>query len=229
MARQFGQFAVGVVAVFSLLLSALAPTNGAAHAKTATTIFTEAKAAMMSAASFHVLGHFGSGTGETTIDMSMSPSKGGGSFQAFPGGTMEVVVTASTVYIRADEKTWQELTGSKSTAKLVANRWVKEPEANPSYPSIVEFTDSRRFIGLLTTGLAGFSELAAQVSFRGRPAVVLTDSEHDKIYIAASGTPYLLGIQGQGSGSSGSMVFSDFGDAPMPAVPAHAVNLPKDG
>ena len=157
------------------------PQDGAAHARAATTIFTEAKTAMMNATSFHVLGHFGSGAGETTIDMSMSPSKGGGSFQPFPGGTMEVVVTASTVYIRADERTWQELTGSDSTAELVANRWVKEPEANPSYPSIVEFTDSRRFVGLLTTGLAGFSEFAAQARFRGRPAVVLTDSEHDKI------------------------------------------------
>ena len=45
---------------------------------------------MMSASGFHVLGHFGSGAGETTIDMSMSPSSGGGSFQPFPGGAMEV-------------------------------------------------------------------------------------------------------------------------------------------
>jgi hypothetical protein len=54
--------------------------------------------------------------------------------------------------------------------------------------------------------------------------VVLEDATGDKLYIADTGTPYMLAAKSSGTG--GSLTFTDFGDAPMPAIPTNALSLP---
>ena len=59
----------------------------------------------------------------------------------------------------------------------------------------------------------------------GRKVILLTDPEGDRLYVAATGAPYMLYVQGKSSPQD-SLTFSEFGDAQLPAVPANAISLP---
>jgi hypothetical protein len=175
--------------------------------------------------SFHVLGHDDEKGTVVSLNLSMSPGRGGGSIQ-MPGVTMELVLAAGTVYIKADEKSWLKLTGSQTTAELVANRWIKAPVTNSDFSSIAELADSRKFIGTLSPP-GKISRLPGTTTLYGRKTLVLVTSAGNKVYIAGTGTPYLLAaIQDQASDEQGFLRFTDFGDAPMPAVPTNAISLP---
>ena len=54
--------------------------------------------------------------------------------------------------------------------------------------------------------------------------MVLEDATGDKLYVADTGTPYMLAAKSSGAG--GSLSFSDFGDAPIPSIPTNALSLP---
>ncbi len=194
------------------------------HTKPAARIFADAVAAMKRAKSFHVTGHLDAGGTKELLNLSMSPSGGGGSV-GLPGVTMQIIVMGTSVYIKADEKSWLDLTHSQSTAALVAGRWIKAKRSNPDFRDFVNLTVSTSFIGQVTSGPATFSKLPATKVFDGRPAVVLTDNRGGKLYVADTGPAYFLYLQGSGQGSSGTMTFTDFGRAPMPAAPANAIPL----
>ena len=179
---------------------------------------------MVQAKSFHVLGHDHQGATSISINVSMSPGRGGGSIEE-PGVVMQLVLAKGAVYIKADEKSWLKLTGSQTTAQLVANRWIEAPVTNSDFSSFAELADSRKFIGSLT-GQGHISKLAGTTSWDGHTTVVLVDATGSKLYIADTGAPYMLDVQDQASAGGGSLRFTDFGTAPMPAVPTNAIKLP---
>jgi hypothetical protein len=194
------------------------------HTKVAAQIFADALSAMKRAKSFHVTGRIDAGGTKESLNLSMSPSGGGGSI-GLPGVTMQIIVMSKSVYIKADEKSWFNLTHSQSTAALVANRWIKAKRTNPDFRDFVNLTVSTSFIGQVTSGSSSFTKLPGTRVFDGRRAVVLVDSGGGRLYVADSGSAYFLYLQGSGGGSSGTMTFTDFDSAPMPAVPVDAIPL----
>ncbi len=227
MTTRTGNLALGLVALLAAPLAAA--TGATSHAgeqnRTATQIVADAKAAMLGAKNFHVRGVINDGGTATSLNLSMSPGGGGGSVQ-LPGVTMEIVVAAHKVYIKADEKSWLKLTGSKPTAELVADRWIEASASNADFSSFADLTDSKTFMSQLTSGWAEFSKLPATPNWGGHKSIILTDNQGDRLYVVDSATPYMLHLQGQGGGSSGYMTFSDFGTAPMPNIPAGAISFP---
>lgn len=185
-------------------------------------IITSAQAAMSNASSFHVLGKVND-NGTEAFNLSVGRQGGGGSI-GVGGATLQIVVSGHTLYIKGDEKSWYILTKSQSTAQLVANKWIKVPSTNSNFSDFAELTVTKDFTSQILGGSPTGLAKDGTSSVNGRSALVLTDKSGDKLYIAASGTPYFLRIQG--SGKSGSLTFSDFGDAPMPAVPSNAISLP---
>ncbi|MGA3218527.1 MAG: hypothetical protein ABSE77_05535 [Acidimicrobiales bacterium] len=219
-------FAVGAIALLALPAAALtsAPFKAGEETKPAAQIWADARAAMEHAKSFHVFGHDDNGGTGITVNLSLSPGRGGGSIQ-MPGVVMELVLAKGTVYIKADEKSWLKLTGSQATAELVANRWIEAPVTNADFSSFAELADSRKFIGSLAAQ-GTISKLPGTTTWEGRKTVVLVDSSGSRLYIADTGSPYMLDVQAQGSAGAGSLKFTDFGDAPLPAVPTNALSLP---
>ena len=106
--------------------------NAAEDSKTAAQVWADAKAAMVRAKSLHVLGHDDQQGTDVSVNLSMSPGRGGGSIQE-PGVVMELVLAKGIVYVKADEKSWFKLTHSQSTAELVANRWIEAPVTNAGF------------------------------------------------------------------------------------------------
>ncbi len=222
-----GNLALGLVALLAAPMAAATGVTShvAEQTKTATQIVADARAAMLGAKNFHVRGVINDAGTATSLNLSMSPTGGGGSVQ-LPGVTMEIVVAAHEVYIKADQKSWLKLTGSQPTAELVADRWIKASASNADFSSFADLTDSKTFMAQLTSGWAEFSKLPATPNWGGHKSIILTDKQGDRVYVVDGPTPYMLHLQGQGGGSSGYMTFSDFASAPMPKVPADALSFP---
>jgi hypothetical protein len=227
MTRLDRKLAVGVVALIALPLAtaARAPLSASERGKTANKIFSDAQTAMRHLKNFHVLGHAGSGAQAVHFNLSLSPKGGGGSVSFFPKATMELVVAARTVYVKADEKSWMKLSDSKTTAKLVANKWIKVPLSNPAFSDLAQFAISTSFLNTMASYSGALNDLSGTVIWGRRKALVLKDNEGDKLLIADVGVPYMLHFQGSTGSSSGSLTFFDFGDAPMPTVPTRSMSL----
>jgi hypothetical protein len=178
------------------------------------------ESAMVHVKSFHIEGTIS----PLTLNLSLSAKGGGGSISE-SGATLEIVVANKTIYIKADEKSWLKLTHEANVAKAVANKWIKAPASNSDFADFADLTISKDFASQIFQGDTGLKVVPGTKQVNGSAAVELTDSEGDALYVAASGAPYVLRITGTGS-SAGSLNFSDFGDAPIPAVPTNAISLP---
>jgi hypothetical protein len=220
--------ALTAVLFLAVPLASATPAGAVAteQSKPAAHIVADAEKAMMGAKSFHVRGYIDQGGEAISLNLSMSPNGGGGTVQ-LPGVTMQLVVAAQKVYVKADEKSWLKLTGSKSTAELVANRWIEAPASNADFANFAQLADSKTFMAQLTSGNAKFSKVPATANWGGHKALVLKDNKGDRLYVADATKPYMLHLQGGGGGSSGYLTFSDFGTAPMPSVPANAISFPS--
>jgi hypothetical protein len=219
--------AVGAATLLALpLVCAALPAlgHGAEDTKTASQIFADASAAMEQISSFHVVGSVQSQGTTVTVNLSLGHGKGGGTI-GLPGVTMDMVLGGGFVYIKADKQSWLKLTGSKSTAALVAGRWIKASVTSSDFGDFAQLADSKQFItGLKSQG--ALTRLPGTYTWDGHKSVVIEDSTHSELYIADTGTPYMLYLESPSKGKSGSITFADFGDAPIPAVPEKSITLP---
>ena len=198
--------------------------NAIAPGETAAQVVAGSETAMKDVKSFHVVGKVGSKSTASSFSLSLSANGGGGDISV-PGATLRIVVAAGTVYIRANEASWLKLTGSKATAQLVANRWIKAPASNADFSNFAALTITTDFVAQFFPGAGThISKAPGTVTWRGEKAVLLTDPQGDRLYVAATGAPYILSVEGKSSQDS--LTFSDFGDAHLPAVPTNAISLP---
>ena len=199
--------------------------TGTEQSKPADQIAVDAEKAMLGAKNFHVRGYIDQATGPVSLNVTTSPNGGGGSVQ-FPGATLQVVVAAQKVYVKADEKSWLKLTGSKPTAELLANRWAEAPDTNPNFTNLVGLTNSKIFLAQLTSGPAKLSKLSVITTWGGHEALILQDNKGARLYVVDGPVPYMLHLQEGHGASSLAITFSDFGTAPMPSVPVKAMAFP---
>ncbi len=226
MTKRTSNLALGLVALLAApVASVSAIASSAEQSKPALQILADSEKAMLGAKDFHVFGSINESGQLTSLNLTISPNGGGGSV-GLPGVTMEIVVAAHNVYVKADEKSWLKLTGSASTAELVANRWIEAPASNADFSDFAQLTNSKSFIGQLTSGQAHLAKLPVTATWGGHKAVILTDGQGGRLYVADRPPTYMLHVQGGTGGGSGYMTFSDFGTAPVPAVPVNAITLP---
>ena len=171
---------------------------------------------MAQAKDFHVLGHDDQPGTDVSVNLSMSPGRGGGSIEE-PGVVMELVLAKGMVYIKADEKSWLELTNSQATAELVANRFHDNVAAALDHQP-GGFRDRRKAIGAVLdyVGLgAGRDRLGAELNacerrlleiarcLVGRPKLLMMDepgaglaaSESDHLRKVIAGVPDFSGAR----------------------------------
>jgi hypothetical protein len=215
---------LGLVALLAVPLATGASVAGTRETnKTATEVIAASETAMKDVKSFHVVGVVGEKATALSFSLSLSATGGGGDISV-PGATLQIVVSAGTVYIKANKASWLKLTVSQATAQMVANHWIKEPASNTDFSNFVDLTITTDFVTeFFPSAGAEISRASGTVTWHRAKVILLTDSEGDTLYVAATGAPYLLYVQGK---SSQSLTFSDFGDAQLPAVPSNAISLP---
>ncbi len=179
--------------------------------------------AMRSAKSVHIKGTVGSGSQTITIDaVSFSNGDLDGTIGQ-NGATAQVVKIGGTDYFNGAASFWTT-SGSASTALAaqLADRWISTKDGQGTPGIGTTFTMSALAAGLsedngtITKGSTG--------SVDGQPAISITSSNGGTLWIATTGTPYVLEATGSGSGSSsGSVTFTDWDQGTVPSPPAGAV------
>ncbi len=204
----------------AVLLAASSRQGAAEHLETGPQIVTDTVAVMTRADNFHVTGHSSiPALGiSISVNLSDSPTGGGGTITE-NGGTMQVVVQKSSVYVKADQHSWDVFShGNTLVGQELGGKWVRIPASEPGITSFALLTVSSRFIHTVLPG--AYVALATRIGmghWDGRQAVVVGVAT-SQLYVADNGSPYLLHIQSTALGTA-YYNFTDFGDAPMPSVP----------
>jgi len=192
-------------------------TNGIA-ALTADQALTKAKDTAKVQKSVHVAGKVTNGGQTMALDLHLQKGAPGYGSITVAGSTVQIVTTTTDVYMKADKAFWTNL-GSAAAAEAVGGRWVKAPASNASFKGLVDFTNFDVAVaeilkptGTLTKGTEG--------TVNGQPALPLKDSTGGQLWIATTGDPLPIQIDGEKAGEM--VAFSDWNAAVTVPVPAAA-------
>jgi hypothetical protein len=203
--------------------AAKAPTKGEA-AKPVDQIVADAEAALTHVQTVKMAGTVESGGQRVSMNLVAGQGKGGGTLW-INGAQLHVVVANPNIYVQSDAAGWAALAGTSSPVSgLIADRWIRASVTNPDFTDLAGFFD-------LSTSNGSFHPSGPVVktgatSFHGKKVIGLHDTGPDDntLYVAASGTPYPLGVVGTGA-KSGSFTFSGFNAAKVPPEPTQFVDL----
>lgn len=135
-----------------------------------------------------------------------------------------------TIYLMANAAFWRA-NGGKSAAQLFVGKWVSTSATSSTGSQIAPLLNSTSLLkqffsqtGIQTSKLT----TAGHATVAGQSATVIAG--HDKtgsgkIYIAASGAPYILKVLFTGKGTSGTMTLTNYNQPVNPAAPPNPVDL----
>jgi hypothetical protein len=214
---------LAVMSVMSVGAPAGAATGRAAGngeaAKDAATIFADATSATAATPSLAMKGTVSNGTNRVTLNVVSAHGSGGGKMFV-NGAAFEIVVVPPNLYLRADAATWTKLAGTEAAGQLLAGKWLQTTTADEKFGSFTKLLDTSTMTQSTTTVTKG-----PVTTFKKHPAIPLHQADgNGTLYVAATGTPYILGIDGSGD-SQGQIVFSQFGTAKAPAAPRSSISI----
>jgi hypothetical protein len=185
-------------------------------------ILAAAKAATASSEAVRVSGTVNDDGKVTSLDIVSAQGRGGGTVTR-DGATIEVVVVPPDVYLKADAESWKKIVGTATAAQVPADTWLQTTTADAKFGSFSELLD----IGQLTDsiGAIGKATKATSTTFRGKKAVMLRGPNRGKLYVASTGKPYILGIEGTGAKKGSVVLFTEYDTATVPSAPTDAVDL----
>lgn len=190
-------------------------------------IVDKAVKATTGASSLSVKGSVPDDTGTIELDMAFD-TKGqcAGTMGMGGEGSLDLITTARTVYMKYDEKflraqgKGEPAADTEAAVDMLAGRWVKTSATGADAKDIASFCD-------LDVLLAEFKDVNS-VARRGKTTTVdgvpaLTLSESDgadryTLYVATEGKPYLLKVVNETAKTPESLAFGDF-DKPVNAKP----------
>jgi hypothetical protein len=190
-------------------------------------IIDKAVKATTGASSLTVKGKVPDETGNIELDMAVD-TKGRctGTMGMDGEGSIELITTASTVYMKYDEEFLRAQGKGEPAAEtdaavdMLAGRWAKTKATGADAKDIAGFCD-------LDSLLAEFKDVNSDArrgkttTVDGTPALTLTErdgSDRYTLYVATEGKPYLLKMVNETSKTPESLSFSDY-EKPVHATP----------
>ncbi|MEU6677817.1 hypothetical protein [Streptomyces sp. NPDC046925] len=190
-------------------------------------IVDKAVKATTDASSLTVQGKVPDEDGTIELDMAFD-TKGrcAGSMAMGGEGSLDLITTKSTVYMKYDEKflraqgKGEPAAETDAAVNMLADKWVKTSATGTDTKEIAEFCD-------LDVLLADFKDVDSAASrgktttVDGTPALTLTErdgKDRHTLYVATEGKPYLLKIVNESAKTPEFLSFSDF-DKPVDATP----------
>jgi hypothetical protein len=179
------------------------PSDNGVRALDAKAILGKAKQALLAADSFRFAGKLVVDD-EMSFDVSIASDKKAKGWLHMMGGEVQVIVTPTATFTQGDDSYYRENIGP-SAAQALRGYWV---EADPKLPDLMlpEFTTPNGVVELLE--LDGNWEKAGVSVIDGMPVVGLSTPDAT-LWVASSGQPYPVRLEGKGSGSL--INFSSFG------------------
>ncbi|MGW6058493.1 hypothetical protein [Streptomyces sp. NPDC055189] len=190
-------------------------------------IVDKAVQATTGASSLTVKGKVPDETGTIDLDMAFD-TKGrcAGTMGMGEEGSLDLITTASTVYMKYDEDflraqgKGEPAAETDAAVEMLAGRWVKTSATGGDAKEIAEFCD-------LDVLLAAFKDVNSAArrgkatTVDGTPALTLTErdgKDRHTLYVATEGKPYLLKVVNETAETPQVLAFSDF-DKPVDATP----------
>ena len=235
-----GSLAAGTGPLAGMGGTAGAATSGTAG-KSADQILAAAKKAEVAARGVHVVGTIaeGSDTIKFVVDVNHA-GNGQGTFTEV-GQSLKIKKLGSRVYVYADKAFWTK-NGGAAVARQIGNRWVTTSSSG-QFQSLAQFFDiSRMTTGLLPTG-GGRPVKGATVTVGGQKVVPLrtttkgsttkgstttgstTSTQSTTLYVAATGTPYVVKATATNGDESGTITFGHYGEPVVVKAPSKTLNL----
>ena len=192
--------------------------------KSANEIVQSASQAAKAADSVHIAGTINAG-GKITLDLSLARGEGGKGKIQTNGMTFEIISTGGKVYFKTNAAALQQLGGGVA-AQLLQGRWIVAPSSLPQFGSLSALTDLRRLFGSITSSL-GTLQKGDTSDVNGQPAIAVTSTRKGgTLYVATTGEPYPLKIQGSSAGT-GSITFDQWNEPVTLQAPANPVDFSK--
>lgn len=127
--------------------------------------------------------------------------------------TLNIVADRQTLLIQAPSAFWAAQS-SATTAKAIANRWVRVPRStNPCFSALTSLSTALDNY----LGYPGEPTVVAQKPFEGRDAVLVGINTDVSIWLAAKGTPLPLNVHDVGTGTD--ITFDKWSEKFTPVVP----------
>jgi hypothetical protein len=193
-------------------------------AKAPSEILADATMAMTSAPVLLVQGTVQTDSGRVSLKIASGHGSGGGTV-FLDGAQLDLVVASPNVYLRGTADSWTKLSGNPTAAALLGEKWVQSTTADQDFAAIAALTDTSGLASMLT--VSGTLTKGRVTKFQGHKAIPLHDdggSSPGTLYVAATGTPYPLGVVSDAA-QAGRVVFSRYGKARIPAPPAQSVSM----
>ncbi len=205
------------------------PSLNGEQSKTAEQVLADAKSALFNTSAVHVKGTETEQGKTQTLDLQLQGEDTAGTLTT-SGVTLNIVKTASKVYLKAPEQFWVKSAGASIAPKL-ANRWLEQDATKAGD------TTSLTLQGVAASLNASGSALKPGVTptvVGGQPAVLVTKVSGSQLAVANSGAPLPLQIIGKGT-TVGTLTFTGYGQAQSISPPAgaltaeQAVKVPSAG
>jgi len=225
-------FAAGAAVAAAVVLAACSSGGGSSAtgssasgeaAKSPAQIVQDAQQATGNAASVHIKGAGTSGGTAVRVDIVAGHGRGGGTISE-SGETFQTVLDGKTVYLQADAATWTKVSNA-SVAGLLAGKWIKTTTDNQDFRDLAGLLDISQFVSNFSQP-SGTLTKGSVVTVNGVSVVPVTDHGSDGgiLYVANSGTPYIIALGATGS-DRGTIYFDEYGTAKVPPVPTGAIDL----
>jgi len=212
--------ALAVLAMAGLVSACGGTASNGEASKRPDQILGDAQAASAGARSVRVSGSITSGGSPIKIDLVAGKGAGGGTVTP-DGATLQVALAQDTVYLMGDQATMSRL-GATGTTNLPPDKWLRDSASDQGVANVVRLLD---ITTLLQIAPQGALSKARTTSFNHASVIPLVDNGGGAtLYVAATGKPYLLGIK-TGQGGAGTVLFTDYGTAKVPAAPTDSVDL----
>jgi hypothetical protein len=192
-------------------------------------LLRQAREAFLAAASVHVTGTAVRGSDAFVVDARLRGSSGGTATVKTSGETVHVVRVGDVAYVSGDVAFWRSVTGEGARARALAGSWLRTGAGEPQFASYVAFTQPATYAEVLPDR-AGGATLGAITRIRGARAIAVREESGSTLYVARTGAPHPLRLDGL---TAGQVVFLDFDGygtpVPLRAPTAGKVHDPGPG
>lgn len=182
-------------------------------------------AATRDAKTVHFSGKVVTESGPITVDIRIVRGRGGKGSMSESGLSFELIRLGGKVYIRGSDAFYKKFAG-QAGAQLFHGKWLQFRTSDADMASITPFTEIDTFFEGITSQ-HGKLRNDGETSFHGQKAVAIKDtSQGGTLYVAATGTPYPVGIASSGA-ESGAILFDDWNASASISAPKNAVDISK--
>ncbi|WP_328468979.1 hypothetical protein [Streptomyces sp. NBC_00448] len=197
--------------------------TGAFAGESADQIFSKAEEAMDSVTAVTVDVVLSDDEGDAHITAALTASgKCAASLENDGEDPVQVIGIHDAYYLKADASYWEDQDDSHGDvlARAFAGKWVRLPAQEQEADDLDQFCKLDSLLASVEEG-DEVTGKDAPASRYGRAVVPLHERDDDgttnTVYVAADGTPYILGLVSTDGG--GGLRFSDFGKAPRISAP----------